>query len=152
MNKKKFFAVFGITFLVLIIIFIGILFITGSNKNKDFDSFLDTRSGSSHNVLIAGVDKDGVRADVIMLVCTDKKTNTFDIISIPRDTYVKSENGKGAKINSTIGKENGEEILTDHVRRLTGLPVHSFCKVNFQGLHFHSETQTLQACFSAPEP
>lgn len=134
MNKKKFFAVFGITFLVLIIAFAGILLISGSNQNKDFDSFLDKQSGSGHNVLIAGVDKDGTRADVIMLVCTDSKTDTFDIISIPRDTYVKLESGKGTKINACMGKENGEELLTNQVRNLTGLPIHSFCKVNFQGL------------------
>ena len=134
MNKKKFFASLGITFLILIVVLLGMVFILASGGSKEYDDFLDKRSGSAHNVLITGVDKDGNRADVIMLVCTDSKTDKFDIISIPRDTRVTLDNGKTAKINACMGRENGEELLTSRVRDLTGLPVHSFCKVNFQGL------------------
>lgn len=134
MNKKKFFIALGITFLVLVVVFVGIIAVTLSGSSKEFDGFLDKRSGSEHNVLIAGVDKDGTRADVIMLVCTDSKTDTFDIISIPRDTRVTLDNGKTAKINACMGRERGEELLTNRVRELTGMPIHSFCKVNFQGL------------------
>ena len=96
--------------------------------------FLDDTDGAERNILICGVDKEEKRADVIMLVCSDFENKKVNIISIPRDTRVKLPNGKKTKINSCLGKENGEELLCDMVRELTEKPINSFCKVNFKGL------------------
>lgn len=132
MNKKKFFASLLITLLILTIVFAcTVLFPSG---NKNLKSFLDPDSETMKNVLVVGVDKDGSRADVIMLVCVNKENKTVNIISIPRDTQVKLSNGKFSKINACMGKDNPDELLTDKVRQLTGLPVNSFCKVSFEGL------------------
>jgi len=130
MNIKKFFISLISTFLILSIVFAGIGLFSSSNK---FKSFLDKGEGSEKNILVAGVDEDGTRSDVIMLVCTDSKNKTIDLISIPRDTRVEMKKGKFSKINSCIGKEDGEELLTQKVKELTGLPIHNFCRVNFEG-------------------
>lgn len=119
-----------ITLLILAVIFSSMVLFTPGGKTYDF---LDSPSGKSKNILITGVDKDGVRADVIMLLNVNTEDRTMTLISIPRDTKVKVS-GKTSKINSLLGKENGDELITDTVRHITGLSVNSFCKVTFEGL------------------
>ncbi len=130
MNIKKFLITLISTFLVLLVVFIGIGLFSSSDKFKDF---LDNDGGPEKNILVAGVDEDGTRSDVIMLVCTNSKEKTINLLSIPRDTRVTLDNGKTSKINSCIGKNDGEKLLTDKVKELTGLPVHNFCRMNFEG-------------------
>ena len=132
MNVKKFFKTLIITFLILSVVFAGILVVNSGNDK--FKEFLDESDGFVENILVVGVDKDGVRADVIMLACTNSKEKTINLISIPRDTRIKLDNGKTSKINACLGKDKGDELLCDYVRELTGQPVHSYCKVNFEGL------------------
>jgi LCP family protein required for cell wall assembly len=131
MNKKKFFTSLLITLLVCAVIFSSMVLFSPSKK-ESYD-FLDENGGNAKNVLVVGVDKDGVRADVIMLFNVNAKDKTMNLISIPRDTKVKVT-GKSSKINALLGKENGEELLTAAVRQLTGMPVNGFCKVTFEGL------------------
>ena len=131
MDKKKFFISLLVTFLICAIVFASmVLFVPDGGKSYDF---LDNSSQNSENILVVGVDKEGVRADVIMLFNMNKEDKTMNLVSIPRDTKVKLEK-RTSKINSLIGKDNGEELLVDSVRQLTGLPVHSFCRVTFEGL------------------
>ncbi len=134
MDKKKFFITWGITFFtLLVIVIVSFVMLSFSGKGNELD-FLDKQSSSSKNILVVGVDKDGTRADVIMLICTNPKDKEISVISVPRDTRVALENGKYSKINACLGRKNGDALLTDRVRDLTGLPVHSFCKVTFEGL------------------
>lgn len=132
MNFKKFFLSLIITFIILFLAFMGfVLFLSGDGNMKDF---LDDTDGADRNILICGVDKAEQRADVIMLVCSDSESKTVNIISIPRDTRVKLPSGKHTKINSCLSRDDGEALLTEKVRELTGRPVNNFCKVNFEGL------------------
>ncbi len=132
MNKKKFFASLGITFLILTVIFsCMVLFTAGEGKTYDF---LDENVDDTENVLVVGIDKEGKRADVIMLCNVNPQDKTITLISIPRDTKIKLLNGKTSKINACLGKDHGEEMLCDYVRELTGQPINSFLKVNFEGL------------------
>lgn len=132
MNIKKFFLSLGITALVLIVVFTGFfLFLSGDGSMKNF---LDDTNGTERNILVTGVDAEGKRADVIMLICSDTENDALNIISIPRDTRVKLPSGKNSKINACLGKEDGEALLCEKVRELTGKSVNSFCKVNFEGL------------------
>lgn len=132
MNKKKFFGSLVITFLILSVIFACmVLFTAGEGQYYDF---LDENTDKTENVLVVGVDKEGKRADVIMLFNVNPQDKAINMVSIPRDTKIKLDNGKISKINACLGKEDGEEMLCDYVRELTGQPINSFCKVNFEGL------------------
>ena len=132
MSKKKFFGSLVITFLILSVIFACmVLFTAGEGQYYDF---LDENTDRTENVLVVGIDKEGKRADVIMLFNVNPKDKTINMVSVPRDTKIKLDNGKISKINACLGKENGEEMLCDYVRELTGQPINSFCKVNFEGL------------------
>ena len=83
------------------------------SANQDFQDALDGGSANKTNVLVVGVDKDGVRSDVNMLFSIDAKAKTIRLLSIPRDTRVKLPNGSYSKINACIGKENGFKIQDD---------------------------------------
>ncbi len=94
------------------------------------------------NILLLGVDEGGMRSDTIMLVSLNGKDDKVSILSIPRDTRVKVGSGY-QKINAAIGigaqevrKGNltePEELSVDKVKKLTGLPIHYFMSVNFDG-------------------
>ena len=131
MNFKKFFLSLVITFVILALVLCGFTFFTATGG---FSGALDKVSDGTTNILVVGVDADGTRSDTIMLLSVTPKDNTINILSIPRDTRVSLKKGYYTKINSCIGKDNGEQLLIDNVKELTGLPVHSFCKVGFDGV------------------
>ena len=131
MNFKKFFLSLVITFVILAIVVTGITFFSATGG---FSGVLDKVSDGTTNILVVGVDNDGTRSDTIMLLSVTPKDKTINILSIPRDTRVSLKKGYYTKINSCIGKDNGEQLLIDNVKELTGLPVHSFCKVGFEGV------------------
>lgn len=94
------------------------------------------------NILLLGVDEGGMRSDTIMLASLNGHTGKVNILSIPRDTRVPM--GKGyQKINAAVGigaqevkkgnLEEPEELSVQKVKLLTGLPIHYFMSVNFDG-------------------
>ena len=95
------------------------------------------------NILLIGVDKDGMRSDTIMLVSIDGYSNRVNLLSIPRDTKVKAQGYSTSKINALIGLgrqaaksgkiKEPEELLIGMVKKITGLPVHYFMTVDFDG-------------------
>ncbi len=49
--------------------------------------------------VVFGVDKGGIRTDVILVCTIDKKNNKFDIISVPRDAKVTLANERRQELN-----------------------------------------------------
>ena len=103
------------------------------------------------NILLLGIDEStereewgSFRTDTIMLVTIDFSTNDVDIISIPRDSYVKIYTAKGnladeaspyAKINSAFSagggaQKNGFAYTTNTVSKLLGIPVEYYVGFN----------------------
>lgn len=95
------------------------------------------------NILLIGVDEGGFRSDTIMLVSIDGYSNRLNFLSIPRDTKVKVKGYSTCKINALIGlgrqaEKNGklkepEELLINTVKDITGLPIHYFLLIDFDG-------------------
>ena len=97
------------------------------------------------NILLLGTDESGMRSDTMMLVSLNGQTNAVNILSIPRDTRVHVGNGYYQKINALLAlgvnkvkKGNGsykepEEYCVEKVRLLTGVPIHYFMTINFNG-------------------
>ncbi len=94
------------------------------------------------NILLLGVDEGGMRSDTIMLASLNGRTGRLSVLSIPRDTRVLIGRYY-QKINAAVGighqevrKGNlsePEELTVQKVKLLTGLPVHYFMSVNFDG-------------------
>ncbi len=124
----------------------------GERINLALDSH---EPGGVVNILLMGTDDGGDRCDTIMLVNLNGETGKLNILSIPRDTAIASRNSNGSiiynssgvpvynKINSymAIGKQQvakgnikvPEELVVRKVKEITGLPIHYFATVDFEG-------------------
>ncbi|NJD01253.1 MAG: LytR family transcriptional regulator [Ruminiclostridium sp.] len=83
------------------------------------------------NLLLLGLDEEGVRSDVILLANYDPGHSSLNLLSIARDTRVFAR-GKYSKINAlySAGKES---LLAEEIRQLTGLSVNYYITMNFKG-------------------
>ena len=103
----------------------------------------DTGQVGMVNMLLIGVDDGGYRSDTIMLLSIDGYSGRANILSIPRDTRVKADGYTVQKINALMGLgqdaaksgkiDEPEEILINMVKEMTGLPIHYFMTVDFDG-------------------
>ncbi len=94
------------------------------------------------NFLLIGIDADGTRSDTNMLLSYDGYSDRINILSFPRDTKV-IMNGHSQKLNAAMGvglakakaemDDAPEEELIRQVKSLSGLPVHYFVTVDFDG-------------------
>ncbi len=94
------------------------------------------------NILFLGVDEGGLRSDTIMLMSLNGYTNEVNVLSIPRDTRIPVGSGH-QKVNSAIGigaqevrkgnYEEPEDYAIKKIKDLTGLPVHYFMTIDFDG-------------------
>lgn len=113
----------------------NVVSINGLESSEENDGFV--------NILLIGVDEGGFRSDTIMLVSIDGFSNRLNFLSIPRDTKVKVNGYSVCKINALIGlgkqavkdgkMDRPEELLISTVKDLTGLPIHYFLLVDFDG-------------------
>ncbi len=136
MNIKKFFASMLITVLVLSVIGGGLVtarVLFGINLAEEIVQMLDKTSSEKANILLLGLDKDRIRADVIMVVSLDPKEHTINVLSIPRDTRVQYSSGRYDKINHAMGYKEPEQTIIGLVKKITGMPINYYCEVNFEG-------------------
>ncbi|MBQ2890393.1 MAG: LCP family protein [Clostridia bacterium] len=159
-NKKRLSPILKIWAFLLIVsmglgIFTGIRVMTMDIGERIAISLDDHEPGGVVNILLMGTDDGGDRCDTIMLVNLNGETGKLNVLSIPRDTAIASRNSKGNiiynsagvpvynKINAymAIGKQEvnkgnikvPEELLIRKVKEITGLPIHYFATVDFEG-------------------
>ena len=135
MSFKKFFLSLFITLLVILVIFGGAAagkFLYSGNLPESLSGLFDRVGGGKVNFLMMGLDGGGTRADTIMVASVDRKNKTVKILSIPRDTKVEV-NGKTIKINATMGYQSREELMISKIKEITGLPIHYYAAVDFEG-------------------
>ncbi|MCQ2978346.1 MAG: LCP family protein [Clostridia bacterium] len=70
-----------------------------NSMNDAMDISIPSIGKSRITVLLAGVDEEGLRTDVLMLGTVNRKTNQVDLISIPRDTRITIPNDIVEKYN-----------------------------------------------------
>lgn len=139
---KKFVAIFIISLIVIIVTSVAVMFMSGAielfTSDKVADEYVvpvDKVTGKV-NVLIMGVDKDGLRTDTIVVASLDTDDKTLNFLSIPRDTrmYIGS---KYQKINSAHaltqgnGKIIGPKGTIEAVTRLTAIPINYYVEFSF---------------------
>lgn len=91
------------------------------------------------NILLLGVDKEGLRCDSIMVMSYNTKTHKINLMSIPRDTRVRDDKmGRYRKINALrntdISKEYGPAAVAKAVKNLTGMPINYYVEFSFDAL------------------
>ena len=93
------------------------------------------------NVLLLGVDKEGLRTDAMMLVSYDLKNPGAKLLSIPRDTQIKVEDRNVTrKINEVHAMHDSDGNLIGPmgsikaVEALTSVPIHYYVELNFDAI------------------
>ena len=136
-NMKRRRIIFFSVILAIIAVFVALGF-GGAGNNALFP--IDTSTGKM-NVLMLGVDQDGLRTDAIMVASYDFDDESLKLLSIPRDTKVYVENRKVTrKINEVhaMTKKNGDIMgpmaSIEAVTALTGLPIHYYVEFSFDAI------------------
>lgn len=88
----------------------------------------DSRLTDVTNILVAGVDVDGYRTDLMLMVQVNNIDKRVSILQIPRDTKV-TNNRNDKKINSAYF--SGIETLKNEVKSVTGLSTDFFATITF---------------------
>lgn len=136
MNIKRFFAVFALSTLILLILFCSAGFIYVYNTNlgsgEEIAELDKAVPNQVKNIVVMGTDKSGLHSDVIMVFSVSTKKGTISCTSIPRDTRV-NVNGKYMKITEAMGY-GGESVVIQEIKEITGLQVHDYVTFNFKAV------------------
>ncbi len=96
--------------------------------------------------LIVGVDKSSMLTDCIWILCFDNEAHEMNVMQIPRDTYVGTENAYPYKINSIYGNPKtvdwcetcqtsvDEDEVVDGVHTVCGTEVEQKTESNMSAL------------------
>ncbi len=168
-HKKKFltifFSILGVFFTLVAIVFFSYKFFIQkpaydpnlqkdstlveneiSNKNPQKEKGIFTPPVRT-NILIVGVDKAEALTDVMMIASFISTTGEVNLISLPRDTYIKYEGQKLKelrKINSSApnhmkansvyayGKKEGIQLLESTIEDMLGIKIDYYVKVDLK--------------------
>lgn len=95
------------------------------------------------NVLLMGVDEEGLRTDAIMVASYDLSSEQLKMLSIPRDTKMYVENREMTrKINeihaisskTKKGEILGTEATAEAVYAITGIPINYYVEFSFSAI------------------
>ena len=141
--EKKYALIFSVSLAVIIFASVFALSMGGLFSENATDEYaeeyiepVDEVTGKI-NVLLLGVDNEGLRTDTIIVASFDTDDGTVNMLSIPRDTrmYVGS---RYQKINAAhaISKKNGKiagpQGSIEAVTRLTGIPINYYVEFSFK--------------------
>ncbi len=116
----------------------GLVFSFGESLEQDYNNrtnFLLLGTG------VLGQNEGSDLTDTIMLGSFDHNAKNVTMLSIPRDFYVKHETLGGQRINqiydSAVNRyednQKAIDVLRQEVERITGVEIHYYAKVNFEG-------------------
>lgn len=94
------------------------------------DSGDKTRKKDFYTFMICGTDNDGTRTDTIIVASYNIKTQTVNMVNIPRDT-MSNVKRKIKKINS--GFNGGPDQLKEELQMLIGIPIDRYAVIDFKG-------------------
>ncbi len=95
------------------------------------------------NVLLMGVDEEGLRTDAVMIASYDANEASVNVLSVPRDTKVYVTNReltrKFTEIHAMSSKKEkgeivGAEATAEAVTQLTGIPINYYVEFSFSAI------------------
>ena len=138
-NGLKSFLIIVFAFLAAFLIIMGMGW-GGTTEDEGALLPVDMEEGKL-NVLVLGVDKDGLRTDAMMLVSYDMNKPGAKLISIPRDTQIKvKDRGVTRKINEIHAMHDKENNMlgplgsVKAVTALTSIPIHYYIEFSFDAI------------------
>ena len=114
---------------VLVILWMCFNFVIALISGQQFSFWGNTLGDGVETVVVAGVDADGYRTDLILLCQTNRKDNKVSVLQIPRDTRVENRRSD-RKINSAY--YSGFEVLAKEIQQVTGVKPEHYVMVSFE--------------------
>lgn len=106
--------------------------LNGGNIHFGFWGTGSTQERSVENFVVAGVDDDGTRTDIILLCQYNMAENKMTILQVPRDTKIETDRAD-KKINSAYGSKEKEKALSAALEQLTGIKTDKYAIITFKG-------------------
>ena len=148
-RSRRFVAILGLLFMMLgtvggVIAANSVTSISFGGEVTNLEALDDVPQGEVGvvNILLLGVDAGGMRSDTIMIMSLNGYTNEVNVLSVPRDTRIPVGSGH-QKVNAAIGigaqevrkgnYEEAEDYAVRKIKDLTGLPIHYFMTIDFEG-------------------
>lgn len=127
-----------IIFVALIVAVIAVGFVSASmlagGKKISLPFFSKdktVRSQVLQNFVVAGVDEEQQRTDLILFCQYNDVTKSLNVLQIPRDTKVETKR-QDKKINSAYGTNEKEVALFDDIENITGIRPEKFVIISFK--------------------
>lgn len=89
------------------------------------------QKNSVENFVVAGVDEEGYRTDLILFCQYDPVANTVSALQVPRDTKVSTKR-TDKKINSAYGSPGKEQTMLDELEGIVGFRADKYAIVSFK--------------------
>lgn len=127
---------------ILLAIVVFILIVMGFGLFDESQILAPLEDGKI-NVLLLGVDEDGLRSDTIMVASYDVNEAKVNMLSVPRDTKIYIQNRKMTRkineIHAISSKEKtgeilGAEAMAEVVTQLTGIPINYYVEFSFSSI------------------
>ncbi len=131
-----------VLFGILAVLIVGIFVVMGFGLFDDTEVLAPLDDGKI-NVLLLGVDEEGLRTDAIMLASYDVNEAKVNMLSIPRDTKIYIENRRMTRkineIHALSAKDNPAEIMgaeatAEVISQLTGIPINYYAEFSFSAI------------------
>lgn len=141
-KKKKKHRPLKVIFTTIVIFIVLGLITMGLDIFDDSDVLTPLENGKI-NVLMLGVDEEGLRTDAIMIASYDANAAQVNMLSVPRDTKVYVTNRDVTrKINEVhamsskqkTGEILGAEATAEAVSQLTGIPINYYVEFSFSAI------------------
>lgn len=120
--------------ILLVLIYVGfkgaVSIITGEPIRFGFSSS-GYMSDKVQDFVVAGVDDDGYRTDLILFCRYNLSDNSINVLQIPRDTKVENDR-YDKKINSAYGTAEKEKALFDEIESIIGIRPEKSVIVSFR--------------------
>lgn len=114
---------------ILIVIWMCYNFVIALLTGQQFSFLGNTLDPEPKNIVVAGVDADGYRTDLILLCQVNRRDGKVSVLQIPRDTRVQNRRND-RKINSAY--YSGFDVLAKEIGQVTGVTPEHYVMVSFE--------------------
>lgn len=116
----------------LIVIWMCFNFFIALKTGEPFSFFGNggSKDGDISSFVVAGVDEDGYRTDLILLCQVNNRDNKISVLQIPRDTRINNKRND-KKINSAY--YSGFDVMSTEIEQVTGIRPDKYAIVGFDG-------------------
>jgi LCP family protein required for cell wall assembly len=106
----------------------------GQSADRFVDVLRDFRqdAGEPINIVVLASDASSGNTDAIMVVHYDPKTAQINLLSVPRDTYVKVNGYKIHRVNGLYKQKNGGDLVKDVISGMLGQEIDYYVHVNLK--------------------